>query len=202
MSAHEFEPNSAWKFEKQSPQNREPFESFKKRMNEKLASQPDDGFSNVRGPIAEAISIPIVPLSEVLTCCEGGFHKAILALRFPNHTFFPAKEIGKLEDYRYPFAVKSDEDFTRGFIVPSEGEIIINPAETIESGDIAVISLDGIIVMKEVTVTPSGFELSSSRGQPPFSVPGEYLLFGRFKILGKVVGVAGPIRKRPENFSI
>ncbi len=196
MSSDEFEPNSAWKFEEQSPLNRESFESFKKRMDEKLASQPNNGSSNVRGPIVETISIPTIPLSEILTCCEGGFHKAILALRFPNHTFFPTKEIGKLDDYRYPFAVKADEDFTRGFIVPSEGEIIINPAERVESGDIAVISLDSIIVIKEVTATPSGFELSSSRGQPPFSVPGEYLLFGRFKILGKVMGVMKPIKAR------
>lgn len=202
MSSGEFEPNSDWLFGEQSPKERESFESFKKRMDERLASQPNSGFSNVRGPIAETISIPIIPLPEVSTCCEGGFHKATLALRFPNHTFFPINEIGKLDDYRYPFAVKADEDFTRGFIVPSEGEIVVNPAETVESGDIAVINLDGVIVMKEVTVTPSGFELSSSISQPPFSVPGEYLLFDRFKILGKVVGVMRPIRKKPGDFPV
>jgi hypothetical protein len=145
MNSEDFTDLPSWDFREQSRKDKESYLDFKKRMNELLASQPKDGISNVRGPIMDTIEVPVIPFRDVLRFCSSSLSREEKAALTERPTYYILDEIGKLDIDAPPFAVDAGPFLVEGFRIHPKGEIIINPAETVESGDVALVILDGAI---------------------------------------------------------
>jgi hypothetical protein len=135
----------------------------------------------------------IIPSRDVLRFCDPSLSRDEKAALKERPTYYILDEIGKLDIDTPPFAVDAEPFLEEGFRIHPKGEIFINPAETVASGDIALVALDEDVFLKRVAFTLQGFELSS-RSQSPIPVPGEFCLLDRFRILGKIVGAFRPIQ--------
>jgi hypothetical protein len=180
-------------FPEQPSKGKESYLEFKKRMYKLLASQPKDGISNVRGPIMDTIELPVIPFQDIPDFCNASLSRDEKAALTERPTYYILDKIGRLDVDAPPFAVDSEPFLVEGFRIHPKGEIIINPAETVESGDVAIVMLEGAVFLKRVAITPQGFELTS-RSQPPVRVLGEYCLLDRFRILGKMMGELRPVQ--------
>jgi|GEM_PF-3028564 len=193
MSSEDFTGPPGWNFREQSPKDKESYLDFKKKMNELLASQPKNDFCNVKGPIMDTIEIPVIPFRDVPKFCSPGLSRDEKAALAERPTYYILDKIGQLDVDAPPFAVDSEPFLVEGFRIHPKGEIIINPAETVESGDVAIVVLEGAVFLKRVAITTQGFELTS-RSQPPVQMLGESCLLGRFRILGKMMGELRPVQ--------
>lgn len=86
MNSEDFTDLPFQDFRKESPKDKETYLDFKKRMNELLASQPQDGISNVKGPIMDTILSHPVTFSDFATQASQGTRRRP-SKRDPRTTF-------------------------------------------------------------------------------------------------------------------
>lgn len=152
--------------------------------------------SNVKGPFVELIRLPILS-DEITACCGDGTHLLDLTSRTENFFYFPKDQIGRIDDLRPPFGVRSEGDSMVGYGVFDGALVAVNPAEDLRSGHIALVCIGDRVAVKKIYFRPTGIELKSSDGRSPTLISLEEQECGWFKALGRVMGTIGGVDDEP-----
>jgi transcriptional regulator with XRE-family HTH domain len=155
-----------------------------------------DEASNVKGPFVELIKLPILS-DEITACCGDGVHLLELTSKTENFFFFPKDRIGRIDDLRPPFGVRSEGDSMVGYGVFDGALVAVNPAEDLRSGHIALVCIGDRVAVKKLYFRPTGIELKSSDGRSPTLISPEEQECGWFKVLGRVMGTIGGVDDEP-----
>lgn len=132
-----------------------------------------------------------VPMSSITACCGSGFNV------FDNYSLDESiavnrKQIGTLREGLIPFAVRTEGRSMEGFGIREGSVVIVNPAEEVCSGHVALVIFDDKASIKKIYDTPDGKDLVASNGQR-FHVTNEELAEGWVaRICGRVMLVISP----------
>jgi phage repressor protein C with HTH and peptisase S24 domain len=105
-----------------------------------------------------------VPLSSISACCGSGFDvyedydigEAVVVKR---------GDVGTLRPDMLPYAVQTEGRSMEGYGVKEGSTVIVNPAEEVYSGCVALVIYGDKASIKKIYDTPDGKDLLSSNGQ-------------------------------------
>jgi transcriptional regulator with XRE-family HTH domain len=105
-----------------------------------------------------------VPLSSISACCGSGFEV------YEDYSIGEAiavnrKEAGTLRQDMLPYAVKTEGRSMEGYGIKEGSTVIVNPAECVYSGCVALVIYGDKASVKKVYDTPNGKDLLASNGQ-------------------------------------
>jgi SOS-response transcriptional repressor LexA len=132
-----------------------------------------------------------LPLSSVTACCGPGFDV------FENYDIGDAvlvtrKSVGALIDGMVPFVVQTEGRSMEGFGIKDGSMVVVNPAEDVYSGCVAMVVYGEQASIKKVYDTPEGKDLIASNGMT-LHVSSEALEEGwGARIVGRVMYVMSP----------
>jgi phage repressor protein C with HTH and peptisase S24 domain len=132
-----------------------------------------------------------VPLSSISACCGSGFDiyadysmgDAIAADR---------KNVGTLRPDMLPYAVLTEGKSMEGYGVKEGSTVIVNPAEDVYSGCVALVAYGDRASVKKIYDTPDGKDLLASNGQKIHVTREELAEDWGPRILGRVMIVIAP----------
>ncbi|MDR0653643.1 MAG: helix-turn-helix domain-containing protein [Synergistaceae bacterium] len=132
-----------------------------------------------------------VPLSSVSACCGSGFDV------FENYDIGDAiaasrRNLGTLREDALPFAVQTEGRSMEGYGIKEGSTVIVNPAEDLYSGCVALVIYGDKASVKKVYDTPDGKDLLSSNGQKIHVTYGELAEDWGPRICGRVMVVISP----------
>ena len=132
-----------------------------------------------------------VPLSSVSACCGSGFDI------FEDYDIGDAiavtrKNLGTLREDALPFAVPTEGRSMEGYGIREGSTVIVNPAEDVYSGCVALVVYGDRASVKKVYDTPDGKDLLSSNGQKIHVTHGELAEDWGPRIRGRVMVVISP----------
>ncbi len=138
---------------------------------------------------ASQIRIPLLDMNT--TACAGagnGLDHADFAIA--DTILVDRDGLGAIDPHRFPFAMVVDGTSMEGALVPDGSKLVINPAEEVRQGDVALISYRGNRSVKWVIYKPDGsIELHSS-STPIITIPlDEATNPDWFRIVGKVMKI-------------
>lgn len=155
--------------------------------------------SYLMGEPQDARLIPVDPASQIriplldmnTTACAGagnGLDHADFAIA--DTILVDRDGLGAIDPHRFPFAMVVDGTSMEGALVPDGSKLVINPAEEVRQGDVALISYRGNRSVKWVIYKPDGsIELHSS-STPIITIPlDEATNPDWFRIVGKVMKI-------------
>lgn len=132
-----------------------------------------------------------LPMSSITACCGSGFDV------FDNYSLDDSiavnrRQVGTLRGDMVPFAVQTEGRSMEGFGIREGSIVIVNPAEEVCSGHVAMVIFDDKASIKKIYDTPDGKDLVSSNGQK-YHVTSEELSEGWVaRICGRVMLVISP----------
>jgi transcriptional regulator with XRE-family HTH domain len=105
-----------------------------------------------------------VPMSNIEACCGSGFDV------FEDYSIGEAvavskRETGTLRGDMLPFAVRTEGRSMEGYGIKEGSTVIVNPAEDIYSGCVALVIYGEKASVKKIYDTPDGKDLVASNGQ-------------------------------------
>jgi transcriptional regulator with XRE-family HTH domain len=132
-----------------------------------------------------------VPLSSISACCGSGFDvyecynigEAVVAKR---------SDVGTLRPDMLPYAVQTEGRSMEGYGVREGSTVIVNPAEDVYSGCVALVIYDDKASIKKIYDTPDGKDLLSSNGQKIHVTYEELSEDWGPRICGRVMVVTSP----------
>ncbi len=163
-------------------------------------SPPTETSPPVRLDTNEKMKIPVISM-RTPACAGDGNGLDCLELEAEETYLIDRDAFNTIDEFHKPFGVYVDGDSMeeQGIF---DGEIaIINPAEDVMEGDIALVSYKGQWSIKGIEFLPDG-SIHLRAGKPQYErvVPAEMVEDGYwFKTIGKVVFVQPP-RRRPKRF--
>jgi transcriptional regulator with XRE-family HTH domain len=104
-----------------------------------------------------------VPLSNIAACCSKGFN-VYDSYSLGTSIAVRRRNIGSLQRGMLPFAIMTKGRSMEGFGIKDGSMIIVNPAEKVFSGCVAMVLYDERASIKKVYDTPDGKDLLSSSG--------------------------------------
>lgn len=133
-----------------------------------------------------------VPLlsREAVACCGKGNHLAEVVMETERTISVPEDSLGSVFDDMNPvFAMRVEGDSMEGAGIGNGAIIIVNPAEEVQTGNIALVRVDDALMVKRVLWKRDGsFELhSDGETKSIFTFSREDLNTGWVKFCGKVV---------------
>ncbi len=163
------------------------------------AEQPHpiyDEHSNVKGPMQDAILLPVLS-AEITACCGDGIPLLDLTSKASRFVPFPKSWIRVYDDLRPPFVIDAEGDSMAGYGIPDRSLVAVNPAEDMRSGHIAVVCIGDQIAIKKIYFRPTGIELRSADNRSPIFISPEEQECGWFKVMGKVLGALSGVDENP-----
>jgi SOS-response transcriptional repressor LexA len=132
-----------------------------------------------------------VPLSSITACCGDGFD-VFEFYTIENAIAVNRNGVGALRSDLLPYAVMTEGSSMTGYGIKEGSTVIINPAEEVFSGCVALVVYGDKASIKKIYDTPAGKDLVSSNGQK-IHVTCEELAEGwGTRILGRVMVVISP----------
>ncbi|MDR1020717.1 MAG: helix-turn-helix domain-containing protein [Synergistaceae bacterium] len=105
-----------------------------------------------------------VPMSSIAACCGAGF-EVFDSYAIGDAVAATLKEVGTLRPDMLPYAVKTEGRSMEGYGIKEGSTVIINPAEDVFSGSVAMVIYDGRASIKKIYATPDGKDLLASNGE-------------------------------------
>jgi phage repressor protein C with HTH and peptisase S24 domain len=137
--------------------------------------------------IKKMVDIPLLSIASVASCGVGGVDMSTVeTISITQSTFSTYSEDRK------PFGITTEGNSMEGAGITEGSIAIINPAEEVRSGDVALVCLDDNWFIKWVIYKPNGeIELRSANSNyQPITVDKEYASDPSwFRIIGKVVWI-------------
>ena len=132
-----------------------------------------------------------VPMSSVTACCGSGFN-VFEEYNLRDAMAVNKKQVGILRSDMVPYAVQTEGRSMEGYGVREGSIVVINPAEDIFSGCVAMVIYDDKASIKKVYDTPDGKNLISSSGQKIHVTHEELAEEWGPRICGRVMVVISP----------
>jgi transcriptional regulator with XRE-family HTH domain len=132
-----------------------------------------------------------VPLSTITACCGRGFYV------YDDYNIGEAiavrkKDVGILRPEMLPYAVQTYGRSMEGYGIKEGSTVVINPAEEVFSGCVALVVYDEKASVKKVYDRPDGKDLVASSGQRIHVTYEELAEEWGTKIRGRVMVVIAP----------
>lgn len=153
-----------------------------------LMGEPQDARLTLVDPSTQ-IRIPLLDMNT--TACAGAGNGLDYADFAVADTILVDREgLGTIDPHRLPFAMLVDGTSMEGALVPDGSTLVINPAEEVRQGDVALISYRGNRSVKWVIYKQDGsIELHSS-STPIITIPLDEATNPEwFRIVGKVMKI-------------
>ncbi|MDR1579483.1 MAG: LexA family transcriptional regulator [Synergistaceae bacterium] len=132
-----------------------------------------------------------VPLSSISACCGSGF-EVYDDYSIGDAVAVSRRQAGTLRADMLPYAVRTEGRSMEGYGIREGSTVIINPAEDIYSGCVALIIYGDRASVKKVYDTPDGKDLIASNGQKIHVTYGELSEDWGPRICGRVMIVIAP----------
>lgn len=132
-----------------------------------------------------------VPVSTITACCGSGFD-VYEEYNISEAITVDKKEIGTLRSDILPFAVRTEGRSMEGYGIREGSTVVINPAEDVYSGCVAMIVFDEKASIKKIYETPDGKDLIASNGQKIHVTHEELSEDWGPRICGRVMVVISP----------
>lgn len=133
----------------------------------------------------------VVHLSTITVCCGHGI--MTYPTEFLDETVMVnRKQVGRIDNDRYPYAVQTQGRSMVGFGVEEESIVIINPGEEICSGHIVLVTIDDKASIKKLYEHGDGIDLVAANGEKLRLTHEELNDTDYIRILGRVMLVISP----------
>jgi phage repressor protein C with HTH and peptisase S24 domain len=132
-----------------------------------------------------------VPLSSIAACCGSGF-EIYADYSIGDAIGVNKAKVGTLRSDMLPYAVMTEGKSMEGYGIKEGSTVIVNPAEDVFSGCVALIMYDDKASVKKIYDTPGGKDLVSSNGQKIHVTHEELAEDWGPRILGRVMVVISP----------
>ncbi|MDR1019112.1 MAG: helix-turn-helix domain-containing protein [Synergistaceae bacterium] len=132
-----------------------------------------------------------VPLSSVTACCGTGF-EIYEDYNIGEAIAVSLKEAGTLRPGALPYAVRTEGRSMEGYGIKEGSTVIVNPAEDVYSGCVALVIYGDRASVKKVYDTPDGKDLLASNGQKLHVTYGDLSEDWGPRICGRVMVVIAP----------
>ncbi|WP_281680153.1 S24 family peptidase [Synergistes jonesii] len=133
-----------------------------------------------------------VPLSPVKACCGAGFTVYPADYSLDETVAVKRGDVGQLVEGQLPYAVETEGRSMEGYGIPQGSTVIVNPAESISSGDVIMIIVDEKAAIKKLFVKPDGEEFVASGGERIYATRAELEEGYYVRKCGKVMLVISP----------
>lgn len=165
----------------------------------KIADALGVSVSYLMGEPQDARLIPVDPASQIriplldmntIACAGAGNGLDYADFAISETILVDRDGLGAIDPHRFPFAMVVDGTSMEGALVPDGSKLVINPAEEVRIGDVALVCYHGSRSVKWVVYKPDGtIELHSS-GTPTIFVSREETENPEwFRIVGKVMKI-------------
>ncbi|MEG1502214.1 MAG: S24 family peptidase [Synergistaceae bacterium] len=134
--------------------------------------------------------IPVLDISMAASCGAGNGLYGIEG-KYTDTICMPVESFACIDQEKKPFGIHIDGDSMEGAGLADGSIAVINPAEDVINGDIALVSYNDSWFIKWVVWTPSGVELRSANpNYTTVNIDTEYTKDPSwFRIIGKVVEI-------------
>lgn len=133
-----------------------------------------------------------VPLSPVKACCGAGFMVYPADYSLDETIAVKRGDLGQLVEGQLPYAVETEGRSMEGYGIPQGSTVIVNPAESISSGDVIMIIVDEKAAIKKLFVKPGGEDFVASSGERIYATREELEEGYYVRKCGKVMLVISP----------
>ncbi len=132
-----------------------------------------------------------VPMSTITACCGPGFN-VFEHYSLGESIAINRKQIGTLREDMIPFAVQTEGRSMEGFGIREGSVVVVNPAEEVYSGHVALVIYDEKASIKKIYDTPDGKDFIASNGQKYHVTHAELKEDWGARICGRVMLVISP----------
>jgi transcriptional regulator with XRE-family HTH domain len=132
-----------------------------------------------------------LPLSSITACCGSGYD-IYEAYSLGTAVAVTRKNLGALRSGLLPYAVMTEGRSMEGYGIKEGSMVIVNPAERVYSGCVAMVVYDERASIKKVYNTPDGMDLISSSGHKIHVTNQELSEDWGPRICGRVMVVISP----------
>jgi transcriptional regulator with XRE-family HTH domain len=136
----------------------------------------------------DLIYVPILS-PELTACCGSGISILDFTSEYTEVMPFDRKIVGAIDDMNPPYVVHSDGYSMVGYGITPGALCLINPAEKVNVGDIALIKYGDSSMIKKVYWRRDGAELKSSDGDN-LTVSTEDFESGWVQVVGRLMATA------------
>lgn len=132
-----------------------------------------------------------VPLTTITACCGSGH--MTYPTEFTSETIAVRKDqVGRIAEGLEPYAVQTEGRSMEGYGIAEGSIVVINPAEEVRTGNVAMIIIDEKASIKKLYERSDGVDLVSASGEL-YHVTKEELAEGYYvRICGRVMLVISP----------
>lgn len=167
--------------------------SIKTVKDERIArpENPSGIITNIKNipPNYDLMKIPLFSKATAASCGVGNSYYDV-SEEAEDILLIARSSFAELDDLRPPFATYADGDSMENAGIEDGSQVLINPAESVHSGDVACVWWDGRVAIKWVMFQPDGsVELRSANvDYQPIKIDKEYVKdTDWFRIIGRVV---------------